>query len=234
MLFIVSAALAHQPYVVGAANTDAASAFVVEDPDVSIVVYAERTCDAPQLWLETDAEPGFPLLVQLGLPVADALAIWRPSLAVIAPGLPEVELGFPLPEGMGGVLLPGSATPTTFDEPFSATSSWVLVEETVDLPEGGPAWVVAWDPAGAAGRLWVATGTVEQFTNDDWERIIDLMDDVRAFHGTDGSTVPAPVDCADDAVEEAEAPSPAGCSSTGGVGVGFGALLLAAGLVRRR
>lgn len=234
MLFILPAALAHQPYVVGEANGSPAAAFPIPDPDVSIVVYAERTCEAPQLWLEADAEPGFPLYVQLGLPVADALDGWRPSLAVVAPGLPDADLGFPLPDGTGAVVFPGSESPTLFEEPFSGTSSWVLVEETVELPEGGPAWVVAWDPAGAAGRMWVATGTVEDFADADWARIMDLMDDIRTFYGTDGSVVPAPTVCAapEPEAEAGEEEVAAGCSTAGTPTLG--AALLAAALLRRR
>lgn len=229
MLFIISSALAHQPYVVEDGNSSASTAFPIPDPDVSIVVYAERTCDAPALWLEAEVEGGFPLYVQLGLPVADALEGWRPNLAVVAPGLPEVDLGFPLPEGTGAVVFPGAETPSRFDEPFSGTASWVLVEETVALPVGGPAWVVAWDPEGAAGRLWVATGTVEDFADADWERIMDLMDDVRAFHGLDGAEVPAPEVCE---APEVEADPATGCA-TSGAAPGVGSVLLAALFARR-
>jgi hypothetical protein len=232
MLFVTSFALAHQPYVVGDANASAEAAFPVADPDISIVVYAERTCDAPQVWLEAEVEEGFGLYVQLGLPVADALEGWRPSLAVVAPGLPEVDLGFALPEGMGAVVFPGAEAPTTFQEPFSGTTSWVMVEQTVELPEGGPVWVVAWDPAGAAGRLWVATGVVEDFSDADWGRIMDLMPDIATFHGTDGSVVPGPELC-EEAETEAGEPEPTACATTGPAR-GLLPALLATALLRRR
>jgi len=238
MLFtlLVAAAAAHQPFVVGAEEAGAPNPFAVEDPDVSIVVYGERTCDDPQLWLEADAEPGYDLFVQLGLPVGDAIEDWRPRLAVIAPGLPVADLGFEIPEGMGAVQWEAAAEPTQFDEPYSGTSSWILVQETITLPEGGPASIVAWDPSGKAGRMWIAVGTIEQFESDDWERIMDLLPAVRAFHGLDGIDVPGPTECPTADAQDDESTltaEPGGCSSTG-LGASAGAALLALGFAARR
>jgi uncharacterized protein (TIGR03382 family) len=240
---LVAPALAHKPWVASPTDyTAAPAAFVIEEPDVSIVVYAERTCDAPQLWLTADVPAGTELFVQLGMPQAEALEGWRPSVAVVAPGLPEADLGFDLPEGTGAVVFPGAEEPDAFDEPFSGTSDWIMVEERVTLPQGGPAWVVAWDPAGAAGRLWVATGERESFTSDDWERIRDLLDDVRDFHGLEGTPVPPPTACeppeedaASDAPTEAADEAGGGCASAPGVtGVVALGLALGAVLSRRR
>lgn len=239
MLLTIAAALAHQPFVVGDDANTSTAAFVVEEPEVSIVVYAEPTCEDPHVWLTLDAAPGDEVFFQLGIPVADALADWRPRIALVAPGLPEADLGFPLPEGTGAIVYEADAEPTRFDEPFTGTSSWILVEEEVVLPEGGPAWLVAWNPDGTVGRLWVAVGTVEQFDNEDWARIRELLDDVSAFHGTDGSEVPGPTTCeveADDAAgdeADGEPKAPAGCV-TGGGAAWLGALGLAAVLGRRR
>jgi hypothetical protein len=194
--FVVPTAYAHKPWVASPSEyTSATDAFVSEEPDVSIVVYAERDCAAPDLWVAGDLEAGQEWFVQLGLPQADVLAGWRPSLAVVAEGLPEVDLGFPLPEGHGAIVFEGAGEPAAFEEPFTGTSDWILVEERVTAPVSGRAYVVAWDPAGAAGRLWIATGERESFTSEDWERIRDLLDDVRAFHGLEGEPVPAPVAC---------------------------------------
>ena len=213
---MVTTALAHQPFVVGDTAGSPDSAFVVEDPDISIVAYAEPSCAHPDVWLTFAAEPGQEVYFQLGIPVADTLADWRPRIALVAPGLPQADLGFDLPAGTGAEGFEPATEPSRFDEPFSNTSSWILVEERVVLPEGGPAWLVAWGPDGTVARLWVAVGETEAFDADDWDRILDLMDDVRAFHGADGSEVPAP-DACDDAPAEVEAGSdaeaPAGCTT---------------------
>lgn len=235
MLFMISSALAHQPFVVGSASSSADSAFVVEEPEVSIVVYAEPTCAAPEVWLTLDAAPGDEVFFQLGIPVADSLDAWRPRIAVVAPGLPEVDLGFPLPDGAGAQVFASDDEPERFDEPFTGTSSWILVEERIVLPEGGPAWLVAFQPDGTVARLWVAVGEVERFDDDDWDRIRGLVDDVRAFHGIDGTDVPAPIACALPAQPDAsdEAPDRAGCSAAPSAGA-VGMLLALAAAVRRR
>ncbi len=195
LLPFIASALAHQPYVVGDDASCSDAAFVVEDPEVSIVVYAEPTCEAPEVWLTVDAAPGDEIYFQLGIPVADSVEDWRPRIALVAAGLPDADLGFPLPEGTGALVYTPEGEPQRFDEPFSGTSSWILVEERVVLPEGGPAWLVAFQPDGTVARLWVAVGDIERFDQADWERIADLMDDVRAFHGIDDSGVPAPLTC---------------------------------------
>lgn len=238
MLFIISSVFAHQPFVVGNAAGSPESAYVVEEPEVSIVVYAEPTCEDPTVWLTLDAEPGDEVFFQLGIPVADALDDWRPRIALVAPGLPEVDLGFPLPEGNGARVYEPDAEPTRFDEPFTGTSSWILVEEEVVLPEGGPAWLVAWNPDGTVARLWVAVGTIERFDDEDWARIRDLLDDVAAFHGTDGSVVPGPTTCEQTEDEPIVEDEPAGCVAAPGAPAltlaGLGLLGALARRARRR
>ena len=45
--------------------TSAAEAFEVEDPDISIVLYSERTCDLNQVWMHLDTEEREEIWVQL-------------------------------------------------------------------------------------------------------------------------------------------------------------------------
>jgi hypothetical protein len=233
-LLLLHEALAHKP-TFGPGYGSPESAYLVEDPTVSIVVYSEITCQEPQLWMNVDAEPGFPVYLQLGVPELPRLKDWRPSIALLAPGLPAPteKLPFDVPEGMGITMFPTTAVeePGMFFEPFSGTSSWVLVEETVILPEGGPALVVAWDPGGYTGKLWMATGTIEDFANVDPSNFVLWMEQVNNFHETGRYEDPpdtVEVDCA-------AAPAPAadeeatGCAHTPASGlaglVGLGALL---------
>ena len=166
MTIWLAAAFAHQPFFPDDYGTPEDS-FVVEDEDLSIVLHHNMTCERPEVWLSYEVDAGYELYVQLGLPQLERFEDWRPSVAVVAPGLPDVDVPFDAPEGMGAIVFDTAdvAEPDPFFEPFTQTESWVLVETYVTLPESGPAYVVAWDPGHMTGKLWVATGTVEDFSN---------------------------------------------------------------------
>ena len=210
LLILANMAEAHQPFVVGNQAYSEQTAFVVEEPEVSIVVYAQPDCERKEVWLALEGEPGEEVYVELGVPLADSLEGWHPKLALVEEGL-ENDASLELPEGLGGQELLPLSEPERFDEPFSGTSSWILVKQYVTMPETGPAWVVAYPPEEGVGRLWVAVGEVERFDQEDWERTFDLMDDIRSFHGLDGTTIPAPDACAPPPARKEE---PAGCATT--------------------
>lgn len=237
LLLLALPALAHRPYF-SEGHTTPESAFVAEDPDVSIVLYDPVSCDGPELWMRFDAEPGYTATFQLGVPEIERLAGYRPSLVLLAPGLPALDLPFELPEGLGGVIYEtAEVEPEAFYEPFTRTSSWMLVEEELELPEGGPAWLVAWDPEGWTGKLWVALGTVEDFSGVSIEEFKAWDEEVQDFHETGAYEDPPSIeeqDCA--LVEEAPAAEPksGGCSSAPGVAGVAGAGLAMLGLLRRR
>lgn len=199
-------------------------AYIVEDFDTSIVVYHEVTCRSEQLWLEYDALGGdSPLYIQLGVPVIDRLETYRPSIAVVAPGLPDdgAELPFALPEGMGAFVIDTAALvdPADFYEPFSQTDSWILHEQTIEVPEG-IGYVVAWHPQRETGKLWVATGTVEDFGPSDFGQMGDWMTLTKTFHEVapyEPLEVPVETVCEDPGLDlPAQADDlPVGCNTTG-------------------
>ncbi|HCH65273.1 MAG TPA: hypothetical protein DFR83_20880 [Deltaproteobacteria bacterium] len=187
-LGFLTTAQAHKPSFSGDYDTPG-EAWAVPDPEISIVLYQEITCDLQHLWMSLDGEAGFPLYIQLGVPVIDRLSDYRPSVALVAPGLPapEADLPFELPAGTGIQVFDTQDVeqPGDFYEPFTQTESWVLVEETVELPETGQAWLVAWDPGRQTGKLWVATGTVEDFSDVDPAEFIEWGAIVQDFHEVD-------------------------------------------------
>ena len=74
---------------------------------------------------------------------------------------------------------------------LSATSSsWILREEHVDLPDAGTYFIVAFVPSGETGKLWVAPGDREEFGLGDIIRLSGVLDEVRAFHETSGGGFP--------------------------------------------
>lgn len=182
--FVATSALGHQPIVSDGSAINAASAISLGDVNVSRVVYHEVTADAPRLWLTFEGTAGQLLYVQLGLPAIERLASYRPSVAILGPGLPSIDLPFEVPAGLGGMVLSSKdvTNPTVFDEPFSGTRSWILLEQDIPLPQAGTYYVVAFDPAGQPGKLWVATGREEQFSLDDIGQLSGVLQQVRAFH----------------------------------------------------
>ena len=116
--------MAHKP-TLGGPFEDADNAYLIADSNISIVVYQEITCEFPQLWMSFETAEEQELYIQLGVPVIDRLSAYRPSLAVIAHGLPEAtDLPFSLPDGMGALIFSSEAESDDFYEPFTQTSSW--------------------------------------------------------------------------------------------------------------
>lgn len=234
---------AHKPAFSGDFGTPE-DAWEVVEPEVSIVLYQEITCELPHLWMTLDGEAGFPLYIQLGVPVIDRLADYRPTVALVAPGLPapDTDLPFDLPDGTGIEVFDSIEvdSPAAFYEPFTQTDSWVWVEETVELPESGQAWLVAWDPGNQTGKLWVATGTVEDFSDVETVEFIEWSATVKDFHETDPAAAaaarPERVCEVEAAVEPTPEPMPAdGCSTLGAAGsTAWGLALAAVGWRRRR
>lgn len=234
LLLFAATAAAHQP----AFSADHATpdvAYEVPDEDLSIVLYQEISCEVPRVWLSYDVEPGYDLWLQLGVPVIDRLVDYRPSIAVLGAGLPAVELPFEVPEGLGGVIFDTrDAEVGSFYEPFTATESWVVFEEEVTIPDGGEVYVVAWHPEGQTGKLWVASGTVEDFSDVDWDEAASWGELVNDFHETGVySDPPAVVETTCEAESSPDDPS-GGCAVMGTGASGWAVLGALGLLVRRR
>jgi len=185
-------ALAHKPIAVGETYPTRDVAVQVFDPDVSQVIYTEIAPEAPSSWIFVETAGPFDLYVSLGVPAIDRLVDFRPSLAIVGPGLPEINLPgtFAMPGGSGAVLLGTTAIsePEAFFEPFTGTESWILLQQTVHLPEAGRYDIVALSGSDAAdagsqfGKLWMAIGTREKFGVRDIVSLPSVVRDVRVFH----------------------------------------------------
>ena len=158
-LILSSPASAHRPTMSDGSATDADHAIEFQDVQISRVVYHEVTTQAPQVWITFDIEQPQELFLQIGVPVLDRLRKYRPAMALLGPGLPDVRLPFEFPSGLGGLILDtdGIESPKEFYEPFTGTSSWILREQDVQLPKAGRYYVVAFDPDGEPGKLWAQT-----------------------------------------------------------------------------
>jgi hypothetical protein len=185
LLLYVAPAAAHVPYFTTSQNTDAAHALPLPDTRISRVVYVELPCGMRSAWVSVLGQAGTSLALQLGIPVLDELAGYRPAVALVGPGLPAPpqELPFAVPVGQGALLFATGdvETPERFYEPYSDTDSWVLLETTQPLPATGTYYLVVFDPTGPlgrAGRLWIATGTEERV---DPQTLRQVISRVQAF-----------------------------------------------------
>ena len=178
------AAFGHRPIMSYGTAVDAEHALRIWNVQMSRVVYHRVTERAPQVWITFDVERAQPLTIQLGVPVIARLQKYRPAVALLGPGLPEVELPFEVPQGLGGLVFETDDVdrPAVFDEPISTTRSWILVDTTAELPEAGTYYVVAFHPEEETGKLWVSTGEAEDFTLADIVDLPDMLEEVRRFH----------------------------------------------------
>ena len=189
-----SVAWAHRPILSDGSARDASTALYIADVDLSQVVYHEVTAESPHLWFTFDLNEGQSLYFQLGVPVIERLKDYRPALVLIGPALPQADLPFAVPTGLGAERFPSDqvAEPTEFDAPFSGTSSWILLTETVPVPATGRYYLVAYDPAGQPGKLWVALGQREEFSLNDIAALQEILPKVRQFHEIGAAPVGLP------------------------------------------
>ncbi|MCC6557799.1 MAG: hypothetical protein IT372_33035 [Polyangiaceae bacterium] len=181
-------AWAHQPFFDDGTHTDAAHAFPLPDIEVSRVLYVDVPCPDRPVWLTFEAAAGASLYVQLGTPVMEEIAEYRPSLALVGPGLPAAPpVPWAVPEGLGAVVFSTKENrdPPVFHEPFTQTDSWILLEKTISLEKAGTYYIVAWSDQHTRARLWVATGTREELGPSN---VADPLGRVKAFH--DPETAP--------------------------------------------
>ena len=229
---LLSLASAHKPSF-GNTFTSSESAYQVVDPNISIVVYQELTCENPELWMSFDAEQNFPLYVQLGVPVIDWLDGYRPTVAVLAEGLPEApELPFDVPEGMGAVVFDSHQQPQEFYEPFTQTESWVWVEEWIEVT--GEGYIVGWHPDNHSGKIWLATGEVEDFSDVSISDFAYWTEAVNSFHETGRFERPEESEVIDCLAPEEPSTEAKGCAVQGVGGIGLVFLSGLFGLRRRR
>lgn len=177
-------AFAHQPILSDGTAANAQHAIQLDDVQISRVVYHEITPDAPQVWLTFEIDGPQDLKLQLGVPKIASLASYRPAMAILGPGLPGATAGFPVPDGLGGIVYDSRdvTEPTVFNEPFSGTSSWIMVETSVFLPAAGRYYVVGYSPRNEAGKLWIALGEKEQFDSGALGSLAADIAAVRDFH----------------------------------------------------
>jgi len=105
------------------------------------------------------------VFVEALVPVCPAYAEFRPSFAIVGPGLdvPEQALPFDLPDGYGAIVVPNYSDQQrpTFYEPFGNKSYYDGPDFEQVLSTPGTYYVVVWDPAGIGGDYVAVLGDKE-------------------------------------------------------------------------
>lgn len=190
-MILGSGAYAHNYVPNDLSHRTAETALKITDLTLSQVIYDPLPQEG-QLWLTFDAKAGDLLYLQLGVPYLERLADYRPSLVLIGPeGTGSDTVPFPVPQGLTVRRFDSTdRQPRFFDEPFTGTQSWILVEEEFNLIADGTYYLVAFDPEGRGGKLWTAWGKREAFTFRDILSLHKVIGDVRAFHEVENRRKP--------------------------------------------
>lgn len=187
-LLLVGRASAHSLITYTVTPDGWGSAAEVRDPSVSRVIYRELTLGSSQTWVRFPGRKGQRIELTLGVPRIGRLSGFRPSVALVGPGLPEAGLPFGVPPGAGALVFPSEhapgAEPPVFHEEFTGTDSWVHVKTDVALPEEGAYYLVAFAPRPeeATGKAWLALGSKERFTLREILSFCAIKRFVREFH----------------------------------------------------
>ncbi len=186
-VFILTQSIyAHKPVWSDKSAADSKNAIALIDPNISQVVYRNLPAGPNQIWSTSTASARFKLYVQIGVPVIERLKNFRPNLAIVGHGLPKSNLSFPIPDNYGAsVIDTNSVEPRFFHEPFTGTDSWILESKTIELPQSGTFYVVAFDPNQSGGKLWISVGKKEKFGLADILNMGQTIQLVRNFHETD-------------------------------------------------
>jgi hypothetical protein len=161
-------AVAHQPFFEEVEST-AAAPWLISDPSTSLALYfsLERPGDVD--YFVFDGTAGQAILLSIVIPQIKGQENFTPTLALLGPGLPVVELPHVVEQPLNTgayILRASSGKASTFFEPFSRTGYWQRQQERATLPADGQYWVAIWSESGQVGRYTFSPGDRERFGGD--------------------------------------------------------------------
>ena len=154
---------AHRPYF-EEQDIRSEAPWQVDDPTISTAIYATLESAQDVDYYTFQGRTGQNILLALTIPQIEGQDLFAPTMVLMGPDLPEVDLPRQVnhPQGSGALVfapVPGPAP--TFFEPFSRTSYWDRQEERVSLPADGRYTVAVWHPQGEVGRYVFVVGDRE-------------------------------------------------------------------------
>ena len=177
-------AYAHIPYVASDKHNSPESALEIEDMTISSVVYQTIHNEAPESWIKLNGIKGETLYFQMGIPKLNRLQSYRPDLALLRySDIEQNKYTDTIPKGKG---LRYSSynikNPEIFHEQFTNTTSWVLFEKNLVLPETGTYFLPSFSEQLQTGKLWIAVGKEESFGISDLGKLPASISEIRSFH----------------------------------------------------
>lgn len=157
-------ACAHRPVFLSPETEDP---YTVSQPEISQAIYRELVPGQVDYYRLTVPQQGLDLFTQLLVPTRGQEQDFRPSLALLGPGLPPArgELPLAIPEGSGAVIMDWEDKGIFF-EPFTQTRYDMARELRRSLP-GGEWQLAVFHPQGHGGRYTLTLGEEERWSLKD-------------------------------------------------------------------
>jgi hypothetical protein len=170
----IPSAMAHNP-IFGQGNHDFTSAVRIPDANISYAMYGYLDTSGEAQFYYVDISSPVRLMTQINVPKNDVYATFRPSYAIIGPGITTNDpLPFEVPAGNGSLLINASRQEprSEFYEPFSGITYNMSAKTYTDITVPGRYYIAIFDETNKKGDYVLATGELESFSVWDMPSVI--------------------------------------------------------------
>lgn len=158
---------AHKPMFLQPDSSSLQNAVLIPNHRISWSVYG-RLERANQIdYYKFEGRKGEPFYAHLLVPQVASLAGYRPSLALVGPGLPKHPLPPGLPADWGAVVIDYTGPQRELYEGFTQTRYYDLQVLRRELPADGSYTIWVFHPEGRPGTYNLVVGEREEFTVQD-------------------------------------------------------------------
>ncbi len=157
-------AAAHKPIIEDRDASGYGHAIYVADPDVSWGLYGFLGTADDVDFYAFDVRDRQDLSTNILVPVKGVYRAFRPSYAIVGPGvMSRAPVPFEVPPGMGALVVDMPADSGQFYEPFGGVSYWQSPVNHTMLDRPGRYYVAVFDRGRAPGDYVLAIGDKESF-----------------------------------------------------------------------
>ncbi|WP_128860031.1 hypothetical protein [Methanocella paludicola] len=167
-------AMAHNP-IFGQDNHDLSTAVRIPDANISYAMYGYLDAPGEAQFYYMDISSPVSLMTQMNVPKNDVYANFRPSYAIIGPGITTHDpIPFEVPAGNGSLLINASRQEprSEFYEPFSGITYNNSAKTYTDITVPGRYYIAIFDGSHKKGDYFLATGELESFSIWDLPSVI--------------------------------------------------------------